>query len=172
MGRDKAFIGPPDDPLVRRIASVLGEAGAGGVVVVGGDGDRIAALGLDWMADEVSGSGPLGGIATAARAHRGRPLVVAACDLPHLGAAAVERLVDHVPDAGAAAVYVDRNDRIQWSLVALGADVAMTAVSRFDGGDRAVHVAIGDRVTVLRPRDWREIADADEPDDLPPDLRG
>jgi len=171
MGRDKAFLGPVDRPLAARIAGVLTEVCGGGVVAVGGDGTRLAGLGLDWRPDDHPGSGPLGGIATVARTHPGTDLVVAACDLPWIDAPTVRQLSAALEPNAPGAVYVDRDGRAQWSLVAIGGPLATQAVARFDAGERSLGAVLGDAVVELTPADPQLIADADRPEDLPPELR-
>jgi len=171
MGRDKALLGPPDRPLAARIAAVLTEVCGGGVVTVGGDGERLRRLGLDWMPDDHPDSGPLGGISTVARSHPGSDLVVAACDLPWIDARTVDQVASALDGGGPGGVFVDRDARAQWSLVSICGSLATRVVARFDAGERSVWAVLEGAVVALQPTDPQRIADADRPEDLPPELR-
>ncbi|MCY4176083.1 MAG: molybdenum cofactor guanylyltransferase [Acidimicrobiaceae bacterium] len=65
MGTDKAFIVVDGEPMVLRAARALQAAGVRRTVVVGGDEPRLKALGLETLADDHPGEGPLGAVLTA-----------------------------------------------------------------------------------------------------------
>ena len=104
MGRDKALLEVGGTALARTVAGALTVAGADRVVAVGGDRARLAALGLEVVADLHPGEGPLGGILTALDAADTDVVVVLACDLPGADGPAVAAVVDALVRAPAAAV--------------------------------------------------------------------
>lgn len=175
MGRDKATLGPPDRPMAARVATALRSAGATEVVLVGGDCAALAGHGDVWVPDDRPGDGPLAAIATAARHRPGRDLLVCACDLPLLGAAALAPLVDALAD-GAAAAVCDVDGRPQWSVVAVAAGLA-AALDGPDGplarGERSLRGGLGGLARRLPPAPGATAAlrDVDRPEDLPADLR-
>lgn len=137
MGRDKALIAVDGIPMVVRVASVLRDAGCDPVAVVGGDTDALGALGLTVVPDEHPGAGPLGGIITALRWASG-PVIVTACDLPHLDPVTVRAVIAAPP----AEVAVATTDRVE-PLLARWDHSALTALTAaHDAGERAVHVAL------------------------------
>ncbi len=84
MGRDKALLEIGGVPLLARSAQLL-EPLVGPVIVVGAP-ERYASLGLRVVADDRSGVGPLGGLATALRLCEAPWALVVGCDLPYLSA--------------------------------------------------------------------------------------
>jgi molybdenum cofactor guanylyltransferase len=173
MGTDKALLGPPGHPLAGRVVAALIDAGVDGVVLVGGDGPRLrSAVGgaADWVPDQRPGEGPLAAMATAAAARPGRDLVVCSCDLPSVTGADLGPVLAALVD-GAPAAVPEVDGRRQWSVVALSAPVAAGLGAAVERGERAPHRVLGALVaTVAVPRPER-LRDADQPRDLPPDLR-
>jgi molybdopterin-guanine dinucleotide biosynthesis protein A len=62
-----------------------------------------AGLGLDCIADEPAGIGPLGGLIALLSRADGRSVIAVACDMPHVGRPLVERLATHPSKAPALA---------------------------------------------------------------------
>jgi molybdopterin-guanine dinucleotide biosynthesis protein A len=92
MGADKAFVVVDGRPMVIAVADALWEAGCSPVECQGGDVAALSAFGVHAEPDGDAGAGPVAAIADAS--HRlGRPIVVAACDLPNLDAASVAAVV-------------------------------------------------------------------------------
>ena len=109
MGTDKAFVEVDGQPLVLRVVEALRSAGADPVATIGGDLDRLRALGVDAYPDREAGLGPLGGIVTALEVLDAEIVFVAACDLIALSGEAVREVLDAMtPDADA---VVPRSDR-------------------------------------------------------------
>lgn len=92
MGTDKALLEVEGLPLVVRAARALADA-VGEVVVVTRRPEALEGLGLAVVADDPGPQTPLTGIATALRHARGRPVFVAACDMPWILPAFVRALV-------------------------------------------------------------------------------
>lgn len=106
MGRDKAFVVVDGAPMLVRVADALWEAGCHPVQCQGGDLAAIAELGFDAFPDAAPGAGPVGAIADALRRVDG-PIVVAACDLAELDAAAVGAVIAAGATAGVAVAVAD-----------------------------------------------------------------
>ena len=169
MGRDKALVELGGEPLVARVAGVLRTAGAHHVRCVGGDETRLRALGLDVVADEEAGSGPLGGIITAL-AHAERPaVVVLSCDLVSPDPSAVDEVVQALASgSGAADVAVPLVEgRRQWLHGAWRTGALERLRGAFATGERAIHRAAASLVVVdvdgIAPD---AVRDADAPGDL------
>ena len=94
MGRDKALIAVDGEPLVKRVANALADAGARSVVVVGGDRPAIEALGLVAVADRFPGEGPLGGVLTALSGTDAAIVAVLGTDLVAPDPAAIGTVLD------------------------------------------------------------------------------
>ena len=166
MGTDKAFVEVGERPLVLRVADALREAGASRVVAVGGDVQRLAALGLDVIPDHAAGQGPLGGIVTALEEVDADVVLVAACDLVAITATAVREVLDALtPDADA---VIPRSDRLEPLMAAYRRRCVAHLRAELDDGERAPHRAVeGLAVVQVRLHDVDALRDADGPDDLP-----
>jgi molybdopterin-guanine dinucleotide biosynthesis protein A len=97
MGQDKAWIELDGEPLITRVARVLGEV-ADEVLVVAND-PRYETLGLRVVRDKYPHGGALGGIATGVGAAAHDTVLVAACDMPFLSADLWRLLLGHVGEA-------------------------------------------------------------------------
>ncbi len=117
MGSPKGLLSAPDGtgrPLVRRLLDEAKKALPSSQVVLVGEGDVYAALGLVCVPDARGGTGPLGGIVGLLKEAQTRGLdtvLVVACDLPYLEAPLMSRLALTSPDAAVLCPYVD--DRYQ-----------------------------------------------------------
>lgn len=81
--------------LVERLHTVLVSVGA--EVVLVGASDAYGALGLESVADEPRGVGPVGGLAGLLRRAAGAPTLALACDLPYVSATLLARLASAPP---------------------------------------------------------------------------
>ena len=97
MGQDKAWIELDGEPIIRRVADVLGQV-ADEVIVVAND-PRYERLGLRVVPDRFPDGGALGGIATGVAAATHERVLVAACDMPFLSVEVWRILLDHKLDA-------------------------------------------------------------------------
>lgn len=172
MGRDKAFlpIGDGDDAelLVVRARRALTDAGAAEVASIGGDVDRLAALGFEARPDSDPGTGPLGGLLAGLRAAKLSVAVVMPCDLPAIDAVTVRRIVDALIDAPAADAAMPFVAGIPQVLTAAYRTSAIGPLAAaFDTGERSVRAAVeGLSVVEVTGVDPRILADLDSPDDL------
>jgi molybdopterin-guanine dinucleotide biosynthesis protein A len=166
MGTDKAFIEVGGRPLVLRVVETLRSAGADPVAAIGGDLDRLRALGVDAYPDREAGQGPLGGIVTALEVLDAEIVFVAACDLIALSDEAVREVLDAMtPDADA---VVPRSDRLEPLLAAYRHRCLPHLRDELEGGERAPHRAVeGLAVVQVRLHDANALRDADSPGDLP-----
>ncbi len=97
MGQDKAWLELDGEPLIARVAAVLGEV-ADEVIVVAND-PRYESLGLRVVGDRYPQGGPLGGIATGVSAATHESVLIAACDMPFLSADLWRVLLAHATEA-------------------------------------------------------------------------
>jgi molybdopterin-guanine dinucleotide biosynthesis protein A len=175
MGRDKALVELGGAALAVRVRDALVAAGATAVRAIGGDGPRLAALGLAVDADDDPGAGPLGGLLTALRTARAADVVlVVACDLvrPDPAAlaatvAALERGAAADPAADVAVPLV--GGRRQWLHAAYRTKALPALAAAYGSGERAVHRAVmALDVVEVTGVDPAAVADADTPADLEP----
>jgi molybdopterin-guanine dinucleotide biosynthesis protein A len=89
--------GPGGSTLVERWHAMLAELGV--PVVLVGEADAYARLGLPVLKDEPPGIGPLGGLVALLRHAGSVPALAFACDMPFVSRALVERLLAAPPDA-------------------------------------------------------------------------
>ena len=172
MGRTKAFIEIDGLPMAVAASQALEGGGARPTVIVGGAQDRFEALGLEWVADEFPGEGPLGGVITAIRHHRAVAdgIVILPCDLLYPSPDAVRALAEALDASVVAVPVVD--GRPQWVHAAWRVDALPVLEAAFGDGVRAIRHAI-DPIDVAMVSgghpDW--YVDADSPDDLPSETR-
>ena len=182
MGADKAFIEIDGAPMVVRAAAALEAAGASPVVVVGGDGARLRALGLDAVPDRHPGEGPLGGVITALAAldSHGAGIEAAVtlpCDVISPDPAAVRGLLDGLAMAGSAlsagrstadlAVPVG-GGAAQWTHAVWRRDCLGPLSEAFERGVRPLRDAARQlRVLEVEVPGEGWFRDADRPEDLP-----
>lgn len=140
MGTDKAFVVVRGAPLCTYPRKALVEAGARRVLAVGGRrSDDLRALGFEYVADRHPGQGPLGGVLTALEAATHPIVVVLACDLPEVDAAAVRGLVASLRSCPAAAAVPFVNERRQLSAVAYRRSALPALAAAFETGLRSLH---------------------------------
>jgi molybdopterin-guanine dinucleotide biosynthesis protein A len=151
MGVDKATLAVDGVAMARRVADTLRAAGCPAVFAIGGDAEALRRLGLEVIADEFPGEGPLGAILTAV--HLGSPVAVVACDLPHVRAETVTALVDALGQHDAA---IAQSDRAQPLCAVWSERAASLLQARFEAGERAMHRAI-DGLDIC----WVPVPDAD-----------
>jgi molybdopterin-guanine dinucleotide biosynthesis protein A len=93
MGRSKAHIPWEGRPLVVHVTRLL-ETVVSEVVVVTKRPAELAGMGLGVVPDRTSVQTPLAGIAAALDAAGGRPVVIVACDMPHLRPELIAKLLE------------------------------------------------------------------------------
>ena len=168
LGRDKALLRIGDRPPLAVLgAEALTAAGAERVVVVGGDRSGLGDLGLEVVDEPAPGAGPLSGIAGALVEAGGSEVVVLACDLPGITAAAVERLRDARRTSGAV-VAVASIGGVRQAVIGCWDGAAIGVVEEVLASDRrSVQTAL-DRLTVTEVTDLPAavLDDVDDPDDL------
>ena len=160
MGRDKALLELGGAPMIARTARLAGEHVASVTVV--GPPERYASLGLGVVADRWSGTGPLGGIATALCASSSEWNLILGCDLPCLTAKWIDWLIAWARESSAQAA-VPESERGLEPLAAMyrkDCDPAFTAA--LDRGVRRISEALQEIVFERVTADqWREIEPAD-----------
>lgn len=169
-GAAKGLLRAPEGvTLIDRWRAILADAGADVVLV--GSGEAYAATGLEAIADEPAGTGPLGGLCALLRRAGRRPALALGCDMPFVSARLVERLVGAPP---AVAVAPRREGR--WEPLfaryeaAAALPVAIDALARGRRALQAVLDAAGAVPLRLSPEEERELRDWDTPEDVARDL--
>ena len=169
MGRDKALVEIDGVPMASRVASALTAAGATTVVAVGGDHERLGAVGLDHEADEHPGEGPLGALVTAL--HRvGTEAVVAVlgCDLVAPSPPVIAGLAARLDAGDADAVVPLVDGRPQWMHAVWRRRVSGVLTAVFASGERSLFGAVhGLDIDFHGVDAVAPFRDADTPDDLP-----
>lgn len=177
FGAPKALATVAGEPIVGRVRAALA-----GVVdrvgIVANEPDLFADMGLPIRPDLRPGSGALGGVHTAVRwaADAGAPgALVAACDMPFIETALLQRLRDDASAGGAAVVVPASSGRrgVEPLCAYYDAACARAIESRLAAGDRrviafyddvAVHVVPLDEVRLLGDPD-RMFMNVNTPDD-------
>ncbi len=164
MGVDKATLEVHGVAMARRVADVLRASGCAPVIAVGGDSAELRRLGLDDVADEFPGEGPLGGVLTALS--HGAPAVVLACDLANIRPPTVASLIDALGSHDAAIAFTDRAEPLCAVWSASSVELLRT---QFTAGERSMHRAIdeidvawvtvpgGDLLNINTPADLRTL---------------
>ena len=176
MGSDKALLVVGGRPLVLGVAEALIGALGLAAVVVGGDENRLRALGLEVLPDRAPGAGPLGGILTALFHHRERfdQVVVLSCDLPDPSPESIRAVAEVASDEDAIAVPVLEGRR-QWMHAAWPITVLPALEETFQRGERAPHRAVVGLTVVevdgLDPRSLRDVDRLEDFDEESPGAR-
>ena len=144
MGQDKAWIELDGEPLIKRVADVLGQV-ADEVIVVAND-PRYESLGLRVVRDRYPNGGALGGIATGVGAATHETVLVAACDMPFLSADVWRVLLAH---AGEADVVIPRIGGEYETLHALYTKASVPHMARALAENRLRVISFFDQVRVL-----------------------
>ena len=176
-GAPKGLLAAPnsEETLVERLLRVSQQALGAHQILLVGRAPAYAGLGLSFVEDAPAGVGPLGGLCGLldAALERGNGAVIAlACDMPHVSAELIGRLMTHAP---AAAAVAPRTDGKWQPLVAryepcLALRAARAALAE---GERALYCVLdrlgGDAVELPLAageaallRDWDEPSDLDE----------
>ena len=111
-GVPKGLLAAPnsEETLVERLLRVSHEALGAHQSLLVGRAPAYAGLGLSFVEDAPAGVGPLGGLCALldAALERGNGAVIAlACDMPHVSAELIRRLMTHAPAAAAVAPRTD-----------------------------------------------------------------
>ncbi|MEY2422939.1 MAG: hypothetical protein QOI95_3006 [Acidimicrobiaceae bacterium] len=165
MGRDKALLVVDGEPMARRVARALTEAGAAEVLCVGGDIDALRALGLVAIDDEHADAGPLSGVLTGMAAASEPITVVAPCDLVDPTERSFRDLVRALAAGEAMAAVPIVDGRWRPLPAALRTSAHPALVEAFAEGERAVRRAL-ERLDLVAI-DVGALPDADTPEDLP-----
>lgn len=170
MGRTKALVEVDGVPMAARVDRALRDAGCATVVAIGGAAEELAPLGLAVVADVEPGAGPLGGIVAALEAFALTEstgwVCVAACDLPGLDAATIERLAAAAAQHPEATVIVARTDRLEPACALWNLDGAPRVRASYDAGVRAVHEVLDVVTAVAVDVDAAALRNINTPDDL------
>lgn len=141
-GRDKALTEVGGRAMALRVRDALLGAGASPVLVVGGDGPALEALGMTWIPDRWPGQGPLGGLITGLEAVGEPWVLVLACDLPRLVADALRPITAACASTTADAVVPVCDGRRQPLAAAYRRSVLADLHDRWDEGERSLRGAL------------------------------
>ena len=94
MGRDKSALPVNGEPLWQRQLAVLRATEPAEIFISGKSDGPYADCGVEILADEIPGCGPLGGIATALRLCTSERLLVLAVDMPAMTAEFLRSLLE------------------------------------------------------------------------------
>jgi molybdenum cofactor guanylyltransferase len=167
MGQNKALLEVGGMPMARRISMAVSSAGCHPLVAVGGTRVHSEQVGLEWVADDYPGEGPLGGVITALQWSPSDAVLVVACDLPLLTEHVIVELLTMARLHPAADVVMARAARPQ-PLCAVWRHSSLPAlVEAFESGERAMH-----RVVERLEARYVDVVEAaltnvNEPDDVP-----
>lgn len=102
MGQNKALVAFNGVPLALRAAQRLARLteGDGEIFLTANPPERVAALGLPTIADQIQGIGPLGGLHAAMKYAHYPVVVVVACDMPFLNVELLEAQIRLLEDRG------------------------------------------------------------------------
>lgn len=167
MGRDKATLVLDGTPMVLRVAAAARAAGARRVVAVGGDGPTLAGMGLEVLADDEPGAGPVAALATALANPPGEVVLALSCDLVDPSPAALARVCAELERSGASVAVPVVGGRHQWLHSAWRPDALGPLRAALGRGDRSFAPAVaGLDVREVHGLAPRVVADADSPADL------
>ena len=100
MGRDKSALPVDGIPLWQRQLAILRETEPAELFISGKSDGPYAGCGVEILADELPGCGPLGGIATALRRCSSDFLLVLAVDMPAMSTTFLRTLLDETKRTG------------------------------------------------------------------------
>ena len=100
MGRDKSALPVNGEPLWQRQLAVLRATEPAELFISGKNDGPYADCGVEILADEIPGCGPLGGIVTALRRCTSDHLLVLAVDMPAMTAEFLRKLLDESQRTG------------------------------------------------------------------------
>jgi molybdopterin-guanine dinucleotide biosynthesis protein A len=152
--------------IVERWRALATAVGLPSVLV--GDAGAYAHLGLETIADEIPGAGPLAGLVGLLRSRPETEVVAVACDMPYVTADLLKRLAFSESDA---AVLAPRRDDRYEPLFAryARARVLPLAERQLAGADRSLQKLLRDAGAEpfrLSDEEWAQLADWDEPADV------
>ncbi len=165
-GQPKGLLRAPDGAsIVQRWRALAATVGLPSVLV--GDAGAYAHLGIETVADERPGAGPLGGLVGLLRSRSEPQVVVVACDMPHVTAALLKRLA--FAESSAAILAPLRDSRYEPLFARYDrARILPLAARQLAGGDRSLQKLLRDagaQPFILSEDEWPLLADWDRPAD-------
>lgn len=140
MGTNKALIEIDGTPMALRCVQALREAGATPVFMVGGISSDFEGWGVEHIADNWPGEGPLGAIVTAFGSVDASLLMVVPCDLLDPSPDAIEAICDLIGSHDAVVPIVDGREQWLFSLWTRRALHHLEAA--FERGSRSIRSAV------------------------------
>lgn len=140
FGSNKALYPINGTPMGRLVADSIRSSGIEHILCVGGSQEIADALGLDFLADEFPGEGPLGGLLTALRNVSSVIVCVVPCDVPRITPLRLRQLVMAISEPAANDVSVLATSRDHWLCSAWRTKNCREVVEQqFDLGERSIH---------------------------------
>ncbi len=140
MGRDKASLILDGSAFVDRILNIVG----GVLTEVSVYGGSVVPMNGVLLQDDRPGEGPLGGLLTAMRRSRGRPVLLVSVDTPMITEELLRAIIDPVVPSDGMRIAVSEGRR--HPLVAVyGPDILPLVEKRFDQGTRSM-LGVIDRI--------------------------
>jgi molybdenum cofactor guanylyltransferase len=167
MGTDKAWVEVDGRPIVATLLEVLTSAGASQTISVGGDRERLLALGYEAFADRYPGEGPLGGVITGLRLVSQSLTFLCAVDLPWLSAAVVRGVITAASARPAPVTAALLDAEPQLLTAAYRAEALLTLEAAYGAGERSLRRAVAPiAVAEVAGLDPKALRDVDTPGDL------
>ena len=154
------------ESIVERWRALATAVGLPSVLV--GEAGAYAHLGMETIADEIPGAGPLAGLVGLLRSRTEAEIVAVACDMPYVTAELLERLAWSESDAAVLAPHRDNRYEPLFARYAR-ARVLPLAERQLAGADRLLQKLLRDagaRSFPLSDEEWALLADWDEPADV------
>ena len=139
FGSPKANALVDGEEFVVRIARAVRSSGVERILVVGGSKLDAARWNLEFVADEISGAGPLAALLTALHTCSTRLLLTLPCDVPWIDSETCAALSDVSPEFD---VRVARTSTPQWLCSSWTKTSLACLEQSFATGERAIHRAI------------------------------
>ena len=174
MGHPKGLLrapGPSEQTLVERLADECRSALGDVPLLLVGQRDEYASLGLPTLADARAETGPLGGLVALlqhAQAEGADSVLALACDLPYVGSALIERLAHEEPEQSALA---PRTDGFWQPMAARYRTTAAlpAALAALNAGQLSLQKllnTLGAAELALTPEEAHSLRDWDTPEDV------
>jgi molybdenum cofactor guanylyltransferase len=168
-GRAKSFLLVDGQRIIDRQLEVL-RPRAHSILVVGGDPEAFAELGLSVIPDEIRGAGPLGGIQTALQHTRADAVLAIGCDMPFVDDAVLDLVLANAPEMDAVVPTLGGLDEPLFARYGRACVAAIRA--RLARGERKVSGIFDDVHTLRVAADAHRsaLANLNSPEDLNPNM--
>ena len=160
FGRDKALVEFDGQTMLLRMRELLGSVCGKATVIA--SPEKYASIGVDCVADQWPGEGPLGGIITALTTTRDLPAeaewnLIVGCDMPFLTGEWLEYLTHHAMTSNADVVAPRSRSGIEPLCACWRTTAAPKLQCAFDGGVRKITEAMKHlKREILDESEWKQ----------------